>query len=158
MTSATKSPSVPRGVHLWLLLWKSTKSLEAQARRSVAATGLCLTDFGILEALLHKGPLAVNALGKKILITSGSMTTAVDRLQAQGLVVRQSSPSDRRARVLHLTSKGTKLIERLFDEHARDMEQAFSCLDQRERAAFAGLLRKVGTLAETVSATSTAAL
>ncbi|HQK21099.1 MAG TPA: MarR family transcriptional regulator, partial [Polyangiaceae bacterium] len=113
------------GVHLWLLLWKATKAQEAYARRSVEATGLCLTDFGILEALLHKGPLPVNTLGKKILISSGSMTAAVDRLERQGLVERRDSTTDRRIRMAHLTPKGEALIRPLFTVHPRDLEQAF---------------------------------
>lgn len=133
----------PEGVHLWLLLWKATRAQEAHARRSIEATGLCLSDFGALEALLHKGPLPVNTLGKKILISSGSMTAAIDRLERQGLVERRSSPTDRRQRIAHLTAKGTETIERLFAEHARDMEEAFACLDDAEKDALAGILRKL---------------
>ena len=133
-----------KGVHLWLLLWKTTKALEAHARRSVEATGLCLSDFGVLEALLHKGPLPVSALGKKILVSSGSVTAAVDRLERGGLVERMGAPADRRSRIVHLTATGSTLIRKLFEEHARDMEQAFEALDGPEREAFAGLLRKLG--------------
>lgn len=145
MAAARATTSPPTGVHLWLLLWKATKAQEAHARRSVEATGLCLSDFGVLEALLHKGPLPVNTLGKKILISSGSMTAAVDRLERQGLVERRNSPTDRRARIAHLTEKGDELIRPLFAEHARDMEQAFACLDQDEKEALAALLRRVGS-------------
>ncbi len=133
-----------KGVHLWLLMWKATKGLEAQARRSVEATDLGLSDFGVLEALLHKGPLPVNALKKKVLLSSGSTTTAVDRLERSGLVERAGAPEDRRSRIVHLTAKGTNLISMLFREHARDMEHAFSCLDNAERDALADLLRKLG--------------
>ncbi|MGH9631292.1 MAG: MarR family winged helix-turn-helix transcriptional regulator [Bryobacteraceae bacterium] len=133
-----------KGVHLWLLLWKTTKALEVYARRSVESTGLCLSDFGVLEALLHKGPLPVSAFGKKILVSSGSVTAAVDRLERAGLVERMGAAMDRRSRIVHLTAKGSELIKRLFEEHARDMEQAFSYLDGPEREALAGLLRKLG--------------
>jgi MarR family 2-MHQ and catechol resistance regulon transcriptional repressor len=143
MAAAKATTSTPKGVHLWLLLWKATKAQETHASRSVEATGLCLSDFGALDALLHKGPLPVNTLGRKILISSGSMTAAIDRLERQGLVERKSSPTDRRARIAHLTAKGTELIERLFAEHTRDMEQAFSCLDNTEKKLLATLLSKV---------------
>ena len=143
MAAAKATTSTPKGVHLWLLLWKATKAQEAHARRSVEAMGLCLSDFGALEVLLHKGPLPVNTLAKKILISSGSMTAAIDRLERQGLVERKGSPTDRRARVAHLTAKGTDLIERLFAEHARDMEQAFACLDGAEKHALAAILGKL---------------
>jgi MarR family 2-MHQ and catechol resistance regulon transcriptional repressor len=143
MTAAKATRHSPKGVHLWLLLWKATKAQETHARRSVEAMGLCLSDFGALEALLHKGPLPVNTLGKKILISSGSMTTAIDRLERRGLAERKGSPTDRRARIAHLTAKGTELIRRLFAQHARDMERAFARLDGAERDALAGLLRKL---------------
>jgi MarR family transcriptional regulator, 2-MHQ and catechol-resistance regulon repressor len=141
-TPATRSTA---GVHLWLLLWKATKAQEAHARRSVEALGLCLSDFGVLEALLHKGPLPVSVLGKKILISSGSVTAAVDRLERAGLVERRNAAADRRSRIAHLTPKGSTLIGKLFAEHARDMEQAFLCLDGPEREALATLLRRLGT-------------
>jgi MarR family 2-MHQ and catechol resistance regulon transcriptional repressor len=136
------------GVHLWLLLWRATKALEAQARRSAEATGLCLSDFGVLEALLHKGPSPVSAFGQKILVSSGSVTAAVDRLERNGLVERVNAAADRRSRIVHLTTKGSELIQGLFKEHARDMEQAFSLLSGPERDALAGLLRKLGHGAE----------
>lgn len=139
------------GVHLWLLLWKASKSVEAHASRSVAATGLGLSDFGVLEALLHKGPLPVNSLGRKVLLSSGSMTAAVDRLEQAGLVKRGSDPSDRRARIVQLTEKGKKLIHKIFGEHQRDMERVFSRLDHNERKALASLLRKLGREAEALA-------
>lgn len=140
------------GVHLWLLLWKATRTLETHARKSVEKTGLGLTDFGVLEALLHKGPLPVNALREKVLLSSGSMTAAVDRLERSGLVERRNTPADRRARIVHLTAKGSKLIPGVFRRHARDMEEAFSCLNPSERRTLAGLLRKFGRATEHLAA------
>ena len=79
--------------------------------RSVAQFEMGTTDFGVLEALLHKGPLTVKQLREKVLLTSGSMTTAVDRLEARGLVARHDDANDRRARIIRLTPEGRKLIE-----------------------------------------------
>jgi MarR family transcriptional regulator, 2-MHQ and catechol-resistance regulon repressor len=131
------------GVHLWLLLWRATKATERVARASVKATGLCLSDFGILEALIHKGPLPVGALISKILISSGSLTAAVDRLENSGLVERRPAERDRRARIVHLTADGKAVIEPLFAEHVRDMEEAFAGFNESERAALASALRKL---------------
>jgi MarR family 2-MHQ and catechol resistance regulon transcriptional repressor len=133
-----------QGVHLWLLLWKASRAVGAYAGRSVEATGMCLSDFGVLEALLHKGPLPVTALGQKVLLTSGSITTAVDRLARAGLVERMDAAADRRSRIVHLTAEGSKVIRKIFAQHTRDMEQAFSCLSDTEREILAGLLRKLG--------------
>jgi MarR family transcriptional regulator, 2-MHQ and catechol-resistance regulon repressor len=133
------------GVHLWLLLWKATRSVEAFAWDSVRATGLGLSDFGVLEALFHKGPLPVNALRHKVLLSSGSMTAAVDRLEQKGLVKRVATPDDRRSRIVPLTDQGSRVISKLFEVHARDMERAFSSFSAAERATLGGLLRKIGT-------------
>ena len=140
------------GVHLWLLLWKASKAVEAHAQRSVNTTGLCLSDFGVLEALLHKGPLPISALGKKVLLSSGSMTAAVDRLERSGFVERGPAATDRRSRIVHLTGEGSKLIRSIFAGHERDMERVFSRLNKEERNALANLLRKLGHEAENMIA------
>src|SRR6185295_20349840 len=84
------------GVHLWLVLWKAMRAVEAHALKSIASQPICGSDFAVLEALLHKGPLPVNVIGRKVLLTSGSITAAVDRLEAQDLVERRAHARDRR--------------------------------------------------------------
>jgi len=132
------------GIHLWLLLSKASQAMAAHARRSVSEQGLCLSDFAVLEALLHKGPLAVNVLGKKVLLTSGSMTAAVDRLNERGWVERREEGGDRRTRVVHLTTKGRVVIRKLFAAHEQDMEEAVAFMSARERVALANGLRRLG--------------
>jgi MarR family transcriptional regulator, 2-MHQ and catechol-resistance regulon repressor len=140
------------GVHLWVLLWKASKAVEAHARRSVNGTELGLSDFGVLEALLHKGPVPISALARRVLLSSGSMTAAVDRLERSGYVERAATSTDRRARIVHLTEEGSKLIRRVFAEHERDMERVFSLANKSERKALANLLRKLGHGAESIAA------
>src|SRR5215471_11376187 len=94
------------GVHVWLVLWKAAQAVEAYAKSSIAGLDLCGSDFAVLEALLHKGALPINEIGKKVLLTSGSITVAVDRLEAKGLLERRASAEDRRARIVHLTRGG----------------------------------------------------
>ena len=129
-------------------MWKAAKSLEAHAQRSIEDLGICTSDFAVLEALLHKGPLPVNVIGKKVLLTSGSMTAAIDRLERRGLVERGQDAQDRRTRIVHLTNAGHKLIRKHFAEHERDMERAVSSLSAEERTSLVGLLRKLGPAAE----------
>ena len=136
------------GVHLWLVLWKASKALEGHSRRSIEVLGMCRSDFGVLEALLHKGPLSVSELGKKVLLTSGSITTAIDRLEGRGLVKRGGDDSDRRTRIVHLTKSGRKVIEKVFKQHERDMDQAVAGLSREEREALGDLLRKLGRSAD----------
>lgn len=137
-----------RGVHLWLVLWKASRAVEAHAHKSIASQPICPSDFAALEALLHKGPMPVNTIGRKVLLTSGSITAAVDRLEAHGLVERRTHETDRRARVVHLTPEGKRLIAGIFAEHERDMERAASALSPAERATLVRLLKKLGLEAE----------
>src|SRR6266850_6887199 len=114
------------GVHLFLVLWKAARAVEAYAENSVSQLEMCGSDFAVLEALLHKGPLPVNEIGKKILLTSGSITVAVDRLEKRELVERRAHGTDRRARIVHLTKEGRKLATRAYADHAADMERLAS--------------------------------
>ncbi|HEY0380178.1 MAG TPA: MarR family transcriptional regulator [Pyrinomonadaceae bacterium] len=133
------------GVHVWLVLWKAAQAVEAYAEKSIEHLEICGSDFAVLEALLHKGPLPVNEIGRKVLLTSGSITVAVDRLEAKGLVERRASGTDRRARIVHLTKEGRKLITRAYAAHAADMERlSAASLTTRERTKLIRLLKKIG--------------
>lgn len=133
------------GVHIFLVLWKSASAVQAHAERSISDLQLCSSDFAVLEALLHKGPLPVNEIGRKVLLTSGSITVAVDRLESKGLVERRAHETDRRARMVHLTKAGRKLITRVYAEHADDMEMlASASLTKEERKMLIRLLKKIG--------------
>jgi MarR family 2-MHQ and catechol resistance regulon transcriptional repressor len=133
------------GVHVFLVLWKAARAVEAYAGQSISKLQIGGSDFAVLEALLHKGPLPVNAIGKKVLLTSGSITVAVDRLETKGLVERRAHGSDRRARIVHLTKEGRKLITSAYAEHAADMERlASASLTKTERKTLIRLLKKIG--------------
>ena len=116
METIEKRAQSLRGAHLWLVLWKAFDALQVHAFANIHSLGLGLSDFGVLEVLLHKGPLPVNVLGQKIRLTSGSISIAIDRLEEKGLVERKDDPDDRRARIVHLTSEGRKLIAHAFTE------------------------------------------
>jgi MarR family transcriptional regulator, 2-MHQ and catechol-resistance regulon repressor len=133
-----------QGVHVWLVLWKAYTAMERKSELHIHSMGLCLSDFAVLEVLLHKGPLPVNAIGPKVNLTSGSITTAVDRLENKGLVERHEDKADRRTRVVHLTAAGRDFIVPAFETHANVMEEAASALDHQERAQLIKLLKKLG--------------
>jgi len=133
------------GVHVFLVLWKAGRAAQAYAEKSILGLEMCGSDFAVLEALLHKGPLPVNEIGRKVLLTSGSITVAVDRLEAKGLVERRAHGTDRRARVVHLTKEGRKLITHAYADHAADMERlASASLTRVERTTLIRLLKKIG--------------
>jgi MarR family transcriptional regulator, 2-MHQ and catechol-resistance regulon repressor len=117
------------------------------AERSITDAGLCLTDFAALEALLHKGPLTITQIQDKVLLASGSMTAAIDRLEKRDLVVRKATSADRRARLVELTPAGRMVAEDYFTKHARDLEALMSVLSPKERKQLYASLKKVGLLA-----------
>ena len=119
------------GVHVFLVLWKAASAAQAYAEKSIAELEMCVSDFAVLEAVLHKGPLPVNEIGKKVQLTSGSITVAIDRLEKKGLVERRPHGTDRRARIVHLTKAGRKLITRIYADHAADMEKARVCFPDK---------------------------
>ncbi len=136
------------GVHLWLILMKAHEALRRHAEAHIHSLGIGFSEFMVLEALLHKGPTPVNEIGRRIRLTSGAITSAVDRLEGRGLVERQVDPDDRRTRIVHLTESGYRLISCAFADHAAAMERAAAGLTPAERAQAAALLKKLGKYAE----------
>jgi MarR family 2-MHQ and catechol resistance regulon transcriptional repressor len=133
--------------HIRLVLWKAAKSVEKVDRRSIAGTGLSLSDFQIMEVLLHKGPLPINTIGEKVLLTSGSMTAAINRLDARELVQRIQDPSDARCTYVHLTKTGQSAIKKAYDRHTQNLERMVEVLSEKERDELVRLLKKVGLYA-----------
>lgn len=134
----------PNAPTLWLALMHTHAAMDRVAQQSIRHTGMCYTDFAILESLLHRGPLPVNAIARDIHITSGSMTTAIDRLADRGFVTRTVNPSDKRSRVVKLSADGRTLIEASYKQHAADLQKVLdAALDADEKAQLFSLLRKL---------------
>ena len=139
------------GARIRLILGRAAKAIDAADRASIAETGLNVSDFSILEALLHKGPLPINVIGEKVLLTSGSMTAAANRLEKKGLVKRIQDPSDGRCFYLHLTKAGRQLINREFEKHSKNLEEIAEILSAEERGELVRLLKKIGQHAQTLN-------
>jgi MarR family transcriptional regulator, 2-MHQ and catechol-resistance regulon repressor len=150
MASESKAPD---GTRIWLLMIKAYHALSAYAAPTLRASGLVDSDFRVLEALLHKGALPVNTIGAKVFLTPGSISVAVDRLHERGLVSRTESSTDRRVRVVELTPKGRRLIERVFADHATEMNSLAADLSPGDRRRLAASLKAMGKLAESRSRT-----
>jgi MarR family transcriptional regulator, 2-MHQ and catechol-resistance regulon repressor len=140
----TKDVKAPR---LWMVLTRCHHALSQIAERSIEGAGLCLTDFAVLEALLHKGPLTITEIQAKVLLASGSMTAAVDRLEKKGLLVRSAVASDRRAKLLELTPEGRRIVEAAFRHHSAELESAVAVLNRTEKQQLYALLKKLGVFA-----------
>src|SRR5438445_2558512 len=134
-TAPGKQPADASGTHLWLVLMKAHRALERLATRSIESSEVGLSDFAVLEMLLHKGPQPVNEIGRRIELTSGAITTAVDRLEARGLVTREAHRSDRRARIVRLTAQGKEQAVKAFAIHRPAMDVAARGLSTTERYA-----------------------
>ena len=146
-TVATRKSADVSGTHLWLVLMKAHRTLQRSATRSIEASDICLSDFAVMEMLLHKGPQPVNEIGRRIELTSGAITTAVDRLESRGLVTREAHETDRRARIVRLTTRGKDYAVKVFGVHKTAMDLAANGLSKTERATLIRLLKKLGTSA-----------
>jgi MarR family 2-MHQ and catechol resistance regulon transcriptional repressor len=136
--------------HVWLVMMRAMRALTRYATAGIEETGLGLSDFGVLEILLHKGPLPVNTIGPMVDLTPGSISIAVDRLVAKGLVSRVESAEDRRVRIVALTPRGKDLIVSAFRKHSGQMKRVFSELSPEELLDLEVKLKKVGKRAATL--------
>jgi MarR family 2-MHQ and catechol resistance regulon transcriptional repressor len=123
-------------------MMKAMRALTRYAAAGIQEIGR--SDFGVLELLLHKGPLPVNTMGPIVDLTPGSISIAVDRLFAKGLVTRVESKEDRRVRIVALTPRGKDLIISAFRKHSGQMRRVFSELSAEELRGLEVQLKRVG--------------
>lgn len=142
-------------LRLWVVLARAYTAVARHAEADVARHGLTGSEFGILEALYHKGPMLLGEMQRRILVSSGGITFLVDRLAARGLVERRACPEDRRARYVALTPDGEALIERIFPEHRDRLHAVLAGLGADEQRDAARLLRQLGRAAAEVPLGST---
>jgi MarR family transcriptional regulator, 2-MHQ and catechol-resistance regulon repressor len=145
MENHENNVSAPR---LWLVLARAYGSIVNYIEGSFVAQGLGLSDFMVLEVLLHKGPLTISAIGEKVLLASASMTSAIDRLEKRGLVRRKTCDSDRRIRFVELTDCGKAFIEEIYARHVKDLEAVTGGLCEEERRVIYEGLKKIGLAAK----------
>ena len=129
----------------YVKLMRATGVVTERMHKHLRPEKLTLSQFGVLEALLHLGPLCQHEIGDKILKTGGNMTMVIDNLEKRGLVVRNSDPQDRRYKRVSLTSKGRHLIQKVFPRHAEITSRVFAALTTLEQQQLGALLKKLGT-------------
>jgi MarR family 2-MHQ and catechol resistance regulon transcriptional repressor len=150
-----QDPVIEEAVRTYVKLMRASRAVAVAVEPRLAAKGLTLTQLGVLEGLLHKGPLTHRDLGRKVLTSAGNMTDVVDKLEARGLVRRVRDTDDRRQVRVELTEDGKLLIEALFPRHAMDIATAMGALEPQELRQLGELLRKLGmTASETPLATA----
>jgi MarR family 2-MHQ and catechol resistance regulon transcriptional repressor len=137
-------PDVARALRLWIVLSRASAAVERRARQDAARHDLTLAEFGVLDALYHKGPMLAGEVQRRLLVSSGGITYLVDRLVSRGLVERRPCERDRRANYVALTDEGTRFIEGVFPEHAAVITEVVAALSSEEQEELTGLLRRLG--------------
>jgi len=133
-----------RALKLWVVLARAHGAVADRVRADLVRYGLTGGEFGVLEALYHKGPMLLGEVQKKILVSSGGITYLMDRLAEKGYTERRPCEEDRRASYAQLTPKGTELMQRIFPEHAAMLREALAGLDEEEKEQAIRLVRKLG--------------
>ena len=137
-------PEYAQVLKLFTVLSRTQAAFLEKVRQDVARHGLTSTEFAVLEALYHKGPLLLGEIQAKILVSSGGITYLVDRMVERGLAERRQCPTDRRARYAALTPRGVTFMDRIFPEHARCLARASEGLTAGQREQAIRLLRALG--------------
>ncbi len=138
----------PEAIHTWLIMMKAFLAVRHFALPPILKEGLGDSDFRVLDVLLHKGPMPVNAIGPKVDLNPGSVSVAVDRLYKKGLVSRVESESDRRVRTVSLTEKGRRVFVPIFRQHAALIQRAFQDVSPEEQRQMEEVLKRIGRRAE----------
>lgn len=128
----------------YVKLMRASESLIDRLSPEMQAAGLTWSQFGVLEALLHLGPLCQKELGEKLLKSTGNITMVVDNLEREGLVRRERRAEDRRYITVSLTEAGSDRIRQIFPEHAKRVAEQFAVLTPAEQAELASLCRALG--------------
>jgi MarR family 2-MHQ and catechol resistance regulon transcriptional repressor len=134
-----------RALDAYVKLLRATDTVDSYLMPKLESAGLTPSQFGVLEALYHIGPLCLGELARKLLKTSGNLTMVVGNLQKRGLVTRTRQAADRRFYLVSITEKGRKLIAQVFPRHVERIVGAMSALSAAEQKSLAALARKLGT-------------
>jgi MarR family 2-MHQ and catechol resistance regulon transcriptional repressor len=141
-----------RALSAFINLVRAADSITGKATGLIDQSGLTHGQFAVMEALYHLGPMCQHTLGKKLLRSGGNITTVIDNLERDKMVLRVRNPKDRREIEIHLTPKGRRLIVRLFPDHARVIEKLMSGLTPEEQTELRRIASKLGCWAASVCA------
>jgi MarR family 2-MHQ and catechol resistance regulon transcriptional repressor len=139
------TPAETRALNAFIKLMRATNALGSSLSRSLAdKADLTMSQFAVLEALLHLGPMSQGDIGGKLLLSGSNITTVIDNLEKRGLVRRERRTDDRRVVQVSLTAKGRQLIDGVFPDHARRITNLFAALTPKQQDQLAALCRTLG--------------
>jgi len=133
-----------RALNTYVKLMRAAESMTVRAHQHLSSAGLTISQFGVLEALYHLGPLSQKDIGQKILRSSGNITMVIDNLEKRSLVRRERDRQDRRSFIVHLTDAGNQLIRKIFPPHAAVISNELSVLTAAEQKMLGVLCKKLG--------------
>jgi MarR family transcriptional regulator, 2-MHQ and catechol-resistance regulon repressor len=131
-------------------LFRAANSIERVIKEDVFKYGLNVSEFGVLEAIYHKGPMNVKDVLEKVLIANSSMSYVIDNLVTKGYLIRKQCIVDKRRFLLELSVKGKSLMDKIFPIHASNMRKILDILDIEEEIALQKSLSKIGKYAKEV--------
>jgi MarR family 2-MHQ and catechol resistance regulon transcriptional repressor len=144
----TTGKSTFRSLNTYTKLMRAAESVTSRVHRVLAAPRLTISQFGVLEALHHKGPLCQKDIAAKILKSTGNITLVIDNLEKLGLVRRVRDSEDRRYLTVHLTETGTELIAKVFTDIEAAIVAEFATLTEEEQKILGSLCKKLGLKGE----------
>lgn len=127
----------------YLVLMQTAKEVQERMRLEITKYNLSITEFSVLEVLYNKGKQTIQQIGNSILISSGSMTYVIDKLEQRGLLNRNACPDDRRVIHVTLTDDGNGLMENIMPKHQELVDYMLGSLNNDEEKIFVKLLKKV---------------
>jgi MarR family 2-MHQ and catechol resistance regulon transcriptional repressor len=133
-----------RALGAFVKLVRAAESVTSRIHRHLIEAGLTVSQFGVLEALFHVGPLSQVEIAKKVLKSTGNITMVIDNLEKSGLVKRERQKDDRRYYIVQLTDEGRKLIGSIFPRHAAKIMEEMRVLSNAEQETLGNLCRKLG--------------
>ena len=133
-----------RALGTFVKLVRAAESVTTRIHQHLIDAGLTVSQFGVLEALYHIGPLSQVNIAKKVLKSSGNITMVIDNLEKSGLVKRERKKDDRRYYIVQLTDEGRKLIGSIFPRHAVKIMEEMMILSSTEQETLGNLCRKLG--------------
>jgi MarR family 2-MHQ and catechol resistance regulon transcriptional repressor len=131
-------------LNVFIKLIRAAESLNSILNASLSKEGLTESQFGILEALLHLGPMSQKNLGSKILKSGGNITLVIDNLEKRGLVIRRRGVDDRRYFNIQLTEKGRKLIESVFPKQLKIITEEIGILSENDQRELQRMCKLIG--------------
>lgn len=134
-----------RALNAYIKLLRVYESVMGKIMKMMTGENLTPSQFGVLEALYHLGPMSQVEIGKKILKSAGNITLVIDKLEKKALVKRERIKDDRRAYRVCLTQKAEELIKEYFPKHLQEIMRVMSVLTDPEQEQFASLCKKLGT-------------